>query len=240
VGEWREPTLTGLSTNEIYFPPDRDLVAVFDGASTVILEIDQRIQLDALRDCAGHGRDPRPRRKPAAVRQAVGIRVLLHLQGSRSRVRIERLYGILDADARVDGRRGTPDPEFDRCASGRDCRLRAQQDQRGNDPPQSLVVRDARRRAFDGHDHLNELDDERRIPNDHDLPTASSFGVVWKNRWWARDATTTNRIKFTQLFMPQAWPALFYIDIPFERGDAIQALVPLGDALLVFGTTKCS
>ena len=76
------------------------------------------------------------------------------------------------------------------------------------------------------------------IPTDHDIPPALSFGVVWKNRWWARSATTTNRLHFTQLFQPQSWPVLFYVDIPFERGDAIQALVPLGDTLLVFGNTK--
>jgi hypothetical protein len=76
------------------------------------------------------------------------------------------------------------------------------------------------------------------IPTDHDLPPVLSFGVIWKNRWWARSATRTNRLHFTQLFQPQSWPALFYIDIPFERGDSIQALVPLGDALLIFGNTK--
>lgn len=75
-------------------------------------------------------------------------------------------------------------------------------------------------------------------PTDHNIPPVLSFGVVWKNRWWARHATITNRLHFTQLFQPQSWPALFYIDMPFERGDAIQALVPLGDSLLVFGATK--
>jgi hypothetical protein len=75
-------------------------------------------------------------------------------------------------------------------------------------------------------------------PTDHDVPPVLSFGVIWKNRWWARSATRTNRLHFTQLFQPQSWPALFYIDIPFERGDSIQALVPLGDALLIFGNTK--
>src|SRR6185295_3694730 len=76
------------------------------------------------------------------------------------------------------------------------------------------------------------------IPTDHTVPTVLSFGVVWKNRWWARSATRTNRLFFTQLFQPQSWPALFYIDIPFERGDSIQALIPLGDALLILGNTK--
>ena len=75
-------------------------------------------------------------------------------------------------------------------------------------------------------------------PSDHNTPPVLSFGVVWKNRWWARSATVTNRIHFTQLFDPQSWPALFYVDIPFERGDAINALVPHGDALYIFGTTK--
>ena len=76
------------------------------------------------------------------------------------------------------------------------------------------------------------------VPTDHDPAPVLSFGVVWKNRWWARSATVTNRLHFTQLFQPQSWPGLFYIDMPFERGDAIVALVPLGDTLLVFGNTK--
>jgi len=77
-------------------------------------------------------------------------------------------------------------------------------------------------------------------PTDHDPPAlvgGLSFGVVWKNRWWARDATVTNRLRFTQIFQPQSWPALFFIDLPFGRGDAITALVPLGNTLLVFGNT---
>lgn len=75
-------------------------------------------------------------------------------------------------------------------------------------------------------------------PTDHNVPPVLSFGVVWKNRWWARSATVTNRIHFTQLFEPSSWPSLFYVDIPFEHGDAIQALCPLGDSLFIFGTTK--
>lgn len=76
------------------------------------------------------------------------------------------------------------------------------------------------------------------IPTDHTLPPVLAFGVVWKNRWWARSGSVTNRLHFTQLFQPQSWPATYYIDIPFERGDEIKALVPLGDTLLVLGTTK--
>lgn len=75
-------------------------------------------------------------------------------------------------------------------------------------------------------------------PTDHNTPPILSFGVVWKNRWWARSAVVGNRIHFTQLFQPQSWPTLFYLDIPFEEGDEIRALVPLGDTLMVFGTTR--
>jgi hypothetical protein len=75
-------------------------------------------------------------------------------------------------------------------------------------------------------------------PSDHDVAGIYSFGVVWKNRWWARSATVKNRLHFTQLFQPQAWPALFYLDIPFDRGDEIRALFPIGDSLIIFGTTK--
>jgi hypothetical protein len=72
-------------------------------------------------------------------------------------------------------------------------------------------------------------------PTDHNVPPALSFAVVWKNRWWARDATVKNRIRFTQVFQNQSWPATFFIDIPFERGDEVAAIMPIGDTLVVFG-----
>jgi hypothetical protein len=75
-------------------------------------------------------------------------------------------------------------------------------------------------------------------PADHNVPVAMAFAAVWRNRWWGVDATVENRIHFTQVFQAQSWPTLFYIDIPFERGDKITALVPLGDTLIVFGSVK--
>jgi hypothetical protein len=72
-------------------------------------------------------------------------------------------------------------------------------------------------------------------PSDHNVPPALSFAVVWKNRWWARDATVKNRIRFTQIFANQSWPATFFIDMPFERGDEVSAMLPIGDTLVVFG-----
>lgn len=67
---------------------------------------------------------------------------------------------------------------------------------------------------------------------------AMKFGTAWKNRWWGVDATVTNRLRFSQVFANNQWPDTFYVDIPFERGEGIQALIPLGDILIVFGYTK--
>ena len=75
-------------------------------------------------------------------------------------------------------------------------------------------------------------------PTNHNVPEGYKFAAVWKNRWWAADATVGNRLHFTEIFEPQSWPTLFYIDIPFERGDEITNLIPLGDTLLVFGQSK--
>jgi hypothetical protein len=83
----------------------------------------------------------------------------------------------------------------------------------------------------------NWFPDGLEIPTRHDLPKAMSYGVVWRNRWWGLSATVGNRIHFTEVFLPQAWPDLFYVDIPFEKGDSITGLIALGDTLAVFGNT---
>lgn len=73
-------------------------------------------------------------------------------------------------------------------------------------------------------------------PTNHNVPvTGLRFGVSWKSRWWAPSGTIGNRLYFTELFLPQAWPSLYFIDIPFEKGDSITAIQPLGDTLLVYG-----
>lgn len=73
------------------------------------------------------------------------------------------------------------------------------------------------------------------IPTNHDVPAVLSFGTPWKSRWWAADATVGNRLRFTELFQPQSWPSLFFIDIPFEKGDSIAGIQPIGDILVVYG-----
>lgn len=84
----------------------------------------------------------------------------------------------------------------------------------------------------------NNWDAQEEAPTDHDVALPMSFGVVWKNRWWGRDATVKNRLRFSQIFQPQSWPDTFFVDIPFERGEDITMLIPLGDVLIVFGYTR--
>src|SRR5205823_3896974 len=85
----------------------------------------------------------------------------------------------------------------------------------------------------------NTWSSNAEAPTDHTVPIATlRTAVIWKNRWWAFDGATKNRLYFTQIFQPQSWPSLFYIDMPFERGDEISAVVPQGDALVVFGKTS--
>jgi hypothetical protein len=74
------------------------------------------------------------------------------------------------------------------------------------------------------------------IPTNHDVPaTGLKFATIWKNRWWAPDGTVGNRLRFSEIFQSQTWPATYYIDIPFRKGDSISAVQDLGDTLLVHG-----
>lgn len=83
----------------------------------------------------------------------------------------------------------------------------------------------------------NNWDAQDEAPETNLPAVAMSFGCVWKNRWWGRDATVKNRLRFSQIFQPQSWPADFYVDIPFIRGEEIEAVMPLGDTLVVCGYT---
>lgn len=72
--------------------------------------------------------------------------------------------------------------------------------------------------------------------SDNGLPVATIVaGLVWKNRWWG---WAGNRLYFTQIFEPQSWGALFYIDLPFERGDTIAAGAAQGDTLVLWGQSS--
>ena len=74
------------------------------------------------------------------------------------------------------------------------------------------------------------------LSTNHNVPaTGLKFAAIWKNRWWAPDGTVGNRLRFTEIFQNQSWPTDYFIDIPFEKGDSITAVQPLGDTLLVYG-----
>lgn len=83
----------------------------------------------------------------------------------------------------------------------------------------------------------NNWDGQEEAPSDHNVAEAMSFGCVWKNRWWGRDALVKNRLRFSQIFQPMSWPIDFYVDIPFIRGEDITGIIPLGDTLIVCGYT---
>jgi hypothetical protein len=75
-------------------------------------------------------------------------------------------------------------------------------------------------------------------PSTHGVPPVLAFGVSWKNRWWARSAEFPTRLYFTEIFQPQGWPALYFIDLPFLNGEEINAITPQGDTLLVKGASQ--
>jgi hypothetical protein len=240
AGVWSGATLTGKSvSNEMYFPADRDLVAVFDGAT---------IPNKSTNGSSWTRMGIAPGTSAGTVSSAA-------FSNGLSTSEFELSYTYKDRDLAVESNGSTAlstrtitstangqlnyivpnstDPQVDaiivyaRNKTSNETILRKVSSQAQSAGANSTIA------ITSSNWTTND-----EIPTDHDVPPVLSFGVIWKNRWWARSATRTNRLQFTQLFQPQSWPALFYIDIPFERGDAIQALVPLGDSLLIFGNTK--
>jgi len=67
-------------------------------------------------------------------------------------------------------------------------------------------------------------------------PTGAWLTVLFKNRLWkAGDPANPRRVWFSQIFVPEAWPSTFYVDVPFSFNDEVTALFVLGDLLLIFG-----
>jgi hypothetical protein len=239
AGVWSGAGLTGLSNiNELFFPADRDLVAVMDGSTT------------PWKSTNGSSWT-RMGIAPGVINSSASSKA----GGALSTSEFEFGYTYKDRDLAVESNGSTAlsTLSLQSTANGSielqipnstDPQIDAIVVYARNKTQNESVRRKASSFAMQVGAHSTvtitssvwtTADEE---PNDHDVPPVLSFAVVWKNRWWARSATRTNRLHFTQLFQPQSWPALFYIDIPFERGDSIQALVPLGDALLIFGNTK--
>lgn len=235
-GGWSAALLSGLSTNEFSFVHDRDLVAVFDGASTAIFKSTNGSSWTRFGIAPGAAPTVSTLSTGGLSSGEYEIAYTYKARGlafesngsSGSTVFLTASSGAINTvivnstDAQVQAL-----VVYARKVSAGETILRKVSSQAQSAGANSTVI--VTSTSWTTNDE---------IPTDHTVPPALSFGVVWKNRWWARSATVTNRIHFTQLFQPQSWPALFYVDIPFERGDEITALVPLGDTLLVFGTTK--
>lgn len=238
TGAWSAAVLSGLSTNEVYFSADRDLVAAFDGSTGRAFKSTNGSSWTAF----------------GLVRPAAPSTVSTLSTGGLSSGEYAINFTYKARGLAVESNGSTAESTITLSASSGAINWTGPN---STNPDINAIVVYARKVSA-GETILRKVSSLAQsagasstlvitstawtindpIPTDHDNPTGLSFGVVWKNRWWARDATTTNRLKFTQIFQPQSWPALFYIDIPFERGDAIQALIPLGNTLLVFGATK--
>jgi hypothetical protein len=234
-GVWGAAVSAGWhATNQIDFVYDRDMVAVFDGNTIPKKSVDgttwTQLGIDA------------PTVAPAASAIAGGSL----LDGNTYEVAyayydsaLNQISNISDVDTQA--------------MAGANLRLRV--GVTASADPQVTNIRLYVRDVTSGEEILrlqgtyanatanidvdtNNWDAQEEAPTDHEVAVPMAFGCVWKNRWWGRDATVGNRLRFSQIFQPQSWPATFFVDIPFERGEDITMLIPLGDVLLVFGYTR--
>lgn len=235
AGVWGAAVKTGLhATNEIFFPHDRDLVGVLDGSSVPSKSTNGSTWTQM-------GIAP-PGSAPTTALVAGGSLI----NGNT----YEFSYAGQDDELTYEGNESST---VQQATTPGNLTIRLTLNRHTDTQVDTLVVyardvtagEEQRRRvgtvanpggATTTYDVTsNNWSTNSEALTDHTVPPALDFGVVWKNRWWARDAAVKNRLRFTQIFENQAWPALYFIDIPFERGDTIAAMVPSGDTLVVFG-----
>jgi hypothetical protein len=236
AGAWGAATLTGRGPGQHYFVYDRNLVALFDGVAPLQKTVDGTTW-------SAFGITP-----PAAAPGLAGV-----AGGSLVATNEYEVAYTYSDDALSAESKGSPTAKHTVVAGSLTIRVTVA---RSTDPQVDRIYIYARnitagesvlRRAgsvanpagatatFDISAPPLFFPDGQEIPTRHDLPKAMTFGVVWRNRWWGLSATVGNRIHFTEVFLPQAWPDLYYVDIPFEKGDSITGLIALGDTLVVFG-----
>jgi hypothetical protein len=236
AGVWGSTVSTGWSsTNQIFFPYDRTIVAILDGATAAKKSVDGTTWTNFGIAAPS---------APTGVAVAGGSLVAGHVYEFSVSGRDDALLAESNESDTVEV---TP--------AGVTLTVRLTVSHHTDTQVDTLVIygrdvtagEDVRRRITTVANPAvsttvdiatNDWDAGAEAPSDHDVPPLLAFGVVWKNRWWARHATVANRLHFTQIFENQSWPTDFFIDIPFERGDDIAALMPLGDTLLVFGQSK--
>jgi hypothetical protein len=78
------------------------------------------------------------------------------------------------------------------------------------------------------------------LPTTNNPPvTGAWLTAQFKNRLWkAGSAANPQRLFFSQIFVPESWNPLYFLDVPFTGGDVITALFVIGDILLIFGNTE--
>ena len=67
-------------------------------------------------------------------------------------------------------------------------------------------------------------------------PATLTRAVFWKGRFWAIDTAAPARLRFSELFLDQSWPLNYYLDLPFQNGDPLTAIAPVGDTMVCLGT----
>lgn len=236
-GVWSTtPVLSGIATgHQAYFPYDRDLVAVLDSTSTPKKSTN-------LTDWTRLGIAAGTVRSTASVGGAGGelsTSTFRFIYTYKDRGLAYESDPCTAASTAVLTSTGTvvtltipnsTDPQVDavvvyakNVTSGETVFRKASSAAQSTGASSTLVINSS---AWSANDEA---------PSTHGVPPILSFGVSWKNRWWARSAGRPTRIYFTEIFSPQAWPALYYIDIPFANGDEITAIQPQGDTLLILG-----
>jgi len=236
TGAWGSPVYSTInSTGQVFFPHDRDIVATFDGANAAV-KSSNGSSWTAFGIAASTNASTLTQESSGALLNANEYEIS---------------YTYRDTDQAHESNGSTALSTITMGSSGS---IRAEA--RGSTDPQVDVVRFYARNVTAGETvrrlistvandttgstlsvQITDSNWSAAVaePTDHHVPPTLAFGVIWKNRWWAKHATIGNRLHFTQIFQPQSWPATFYLDIPFIGGDKIQALIPMGDTLLVLG-----
>jgi hypothetical protein len=229
-GVWGASVLTGRSTTEQHhFTHDRDLAAVFDATNIPRKTTDgstwSQMGIDA------------PASAPTLSAVAGGSLIDAHTY--------EVSYGYQDDEL---GATGNESATTQQAVAGANLTVRVAVTASADAQVDKIVVyvRDVTagetvRRKYAEYANTttnrditsNTWSSNIEAPSDHTVPVAGLVkAIYWKNRWWA---WIGNRLHFTQIFENQSWPSLFYIEIPFERGDDISDAVAQGDTLVVFG-----
>jgi hypothetical protein len=236
-GTWNTTAVcTGFSTvNQIFFPFDRNIVAAFDGSTTAKKSTDlvtwTRLGI-----------------APSSVKSTLAVEVVA-AEMSTSEYAFTHSYK--DRGLSFISDPSTAHSTITLTSTGRGVRVNVPN---STDPQVDAIVIWARNKTA-GETVFRKASSfaqstaasstniitstawsaNDEAPSTHGVPPVLSFGVVWKNRWWARSAEFPTRLYFSEIFQPQGWPALYFIDLPFTNGEEINAIQPQGDTLLLKG-----